>query len=173
MSNFADEYFPMPKDLKFGMALGLIIMAALLIWLSTRPALSPDSRMLQAHLERLRQDKNAPEMSQQAHTPKDQSPQSIQNQFHSPTLGLQDSNSATAGTSVNIQPSKRENVVDSGQLEKIKTTRFHIVRRGETLSGISSMYYGSASRWPELLTANRFLKDPNKIRAGMKLAIPK
>jgi len=57
--------------------------------------------------------------------------------------------------------------------EKIATTRFHIVQRGETLSGISQQYYGSAARWQKILQANQdTIADANKISPGTKLLIP-
>jgi len=57
--------------------------------------------------------------------------------------------------------------------EPIKTTRFHIVRRNETLSAIAQQYYGSASNWRKILTANqKVIKDANRISPGTKLIIP-
>ena len=59
------------------------------------------------------------------------------------------------------------------QPEKIATTRFHIVQRGETLSSISQQYYGSAHRWQKIVEANKdVIPDANKISAGTKLIIP-
>ncbi len=57
--------------------------------------------------------------------------------------------------------------------EPIKTTRFHIVRKGETLSAIAQQYYGSSDRWRKIVTANqKAIKDPNRISPGTKLTIP-
>jgi len=51
--------------------------------------------------------------------------------------------------------------------------RFHIVRRGETLSDISYKYYGSADKWQKILDANRkMIKDVNKPKPDVKLIIP-
>lgn len=51
--------------------------------------------------------------------------------------------------------------------------RVHVVVAGETLGKISRKYYGSTSRWPEILAANRdVLKDEKSLVAGMKLKIP-
>jgi len=47
----------------------------------------------------------------------------------------------------------------------------HVVKRGETLSGIAQRYLGSARRWPELVAANAPL-DPRKLRIGQVLRIP-
>jgi len=57
--------------------------------------------------------------------------------------------------------------------EKIKTTRFHIVRKDETLSAISQQYYGSPTKWRQILKANeQAIKDANRIQPGTKLTIP-
>ena len=59
------------------------------------------------------------------------------------------------------------------QSERTRPLRFHIVRQGETLSGIASEYYGSAGQWRKIFEANRrTLKDANTVRAGTKLIIP-
>lgn len=51
--------------------------------------------------------------------------------------------------------------------------RIHVVTAGETLSKIAVQYYGSASRWPEILAANRdVLKSEKSLLVGTKLKIP-
>ncbi len=50
---------------------------------------------------------------------------------------------------------------------------FHIVKKGETLSGIAKATLGKASRYPEIFEANRpMLTDPDKIYPGQTLRIP-
>ena len=59
------------------------------------------------------------------------------------------------------------------QPETTRPQRFHIVRKGETLSEISRKYYGSAGKWRKIFEANRgTVKDANTVRAGTKLIIP-
>ncbi len=59
------------------------------------------------------------------------------------------------------------------QPETIRPQRFHIVRRGETLSEISYKYYGSTGQWRKIFEANRgTIKDANTVRSGTKLIIP-
>jgi acetyl esterase/lipase/phage tail protein X len=59
------------------------------------------------------------------------------------------------------------------QPDTISPQRFHIVRKGETLSKISYKYYGSASKWRKIFEANRgTVQDANTVRSGTKLIIP-
>lgn len=51
--------------------------------------------------------------------------------------------------------------------------RIHVVTAGETLSKIAVQYYGNASRWPEILAANKdVLKSEKNLLVGTKLKIP-
>ncbi len=52
--------------------------------------------------------------------------------------------------------------------------RFHVVEKGDTLSGLALKYYGKAGLYMKIFEANRdILKDPNLIKIGQKLRIPK
>jgi len=53
----------------------------------------------------------------------------------------------------------------------METRRFHIVRRGETLSAIAQRYYGTTATLDKLQKANG-ITNPDKIAPGMKLIIP-
>ena len=45
---------------------------------------------------------------------------------------------------------------------------------GGTLSGVARLFYGDASRWPVIHSANNgLLSDPNKVRPGLTLTIPR
>ncbi len=51
--------------------------------------------------------------------------------------------------------------------------RFHTVTSGDTLSKISNTYYGTATRWAEILVANRdILGEDNNLVIGRTLRIP-
>jgi 5'-nucleotidase len=55
----------------------------------------------------------------------------------------------------------------------VTSNRRHVVTQGETLYKIAQRYYGSGSKWPEILEANRdVLKNENAVRPGMELRIP-
>ena len=45
---------------------------------------------------------------------------------------------------------------------------------GYTLSGVARLFYGDASKWPQIYEANRkVLKSPHLIKGGERLTIPK
>jgi nucleoid-associated protein YgaU len=129
----------MPKDLKIGMLLGLVLVMAVMLWLSTGPGLSPkaagpDSRPVRS------------------------------NNFS--TNGL------TAQSAEDNQSKPPDSTIYE-QAEKIKTQKFHIIRKGETLSEISRKYYDSANKWQKILDANRDeIEDVSKLKPGTKIIIP-
>lgn len=49
--------------------------------------------------------------------------------------------------------------------------RTHVVKKGQTLSGISNIYYRTPHRWKEIATANN-IRNANLIKPGQKLRIP-
>ena len=161
----------MQKDLKIGLALGLTLAIASVLWLATRPGLRPEARMQWSHDTDSRQ-------------------QSAE-QSAGPAIARIPAPDSDAGQSDNLNASsfkisidaieagdenEKNNPPDSTiyeQDEKIKTQKFHIVREGETLSKISSLYYGSGGKWQKILDSNRnTITDANKIKPGMKLIIP-
>jgi nucleoid-associated protein YgaU len=51
--------------------------------------------------------------------------------------------------------------------------RVYVVKEGDSLSKIAEEILGDASRWKEILEANKDqIKDPSLIRAGQELCIP-
>ena len=143
----------MQKDLKIGLALGLVLVASVLLWLATRPSLSPIARMSRIP---------------------DAAP--AQESFEPATEANTTDNQPPAISSQPELPDSPEGVPDTAkyeQAEKIKTQKFHIVLKKETLSVISQKYYGSPGNWKKILDANRdAIKDPNKLIPGTKLIIP-
>ncbi|MCB0704876.1 MAG: peptidoglycan-binding protein LysM [Saprospiraceae bacterium] len=52
-------------------------------------------------------------------------------------------------------------------------SRFHEVKKGDTLSAISKTHYGSWKHYPAIFEANKpMLSDPDKIYPGQMLRIP-
>jgi nucleoid-associated protein YgaU len=73
----------------------------------------------------------------------------------------------TAGLVNLIQVSSEKPAAPSGG-------RMHTVQRGDTLTGIAQKYYGRASEYQKIFEANRDkLSDPDKVREGTNLIIPR
>jgi len=140
----------MNRDFKIGLFAGLVMLIAAVVWLATRPSL--DLRHLY-----LRNLKPALQLANQAapdgNAP-DKAPAATEGQLH-------DSNPDDVDWTI------------YRQIEKVKTQKFHIVRKNETLSDIARQYYGSAAKWPKIYNANRdIIKNPHSLRPGTKLLIP-
>ena len=59
------------------------------------------------------------------------------------------------------------------EVKAVEGPRYHTVRNGETLSGISFLYYGSETKWQKILDANRnIIKDVKNLKPGTELIIP-
>ncbi|OHB84543.1 MAG: hypothetical protein A2Z38_07390 [Planctomycetes bacterium RBG_19FT_COMBO_48_8] len=148
----------MQKDLKIGLVLGLVLAVTATIWLATRPSLSLIARMSRVP-----------------------NPEHPQESFVSPNdltaneANIADNQLPTTSPQPEL-PDSPEGVpmtTQYEQTEKIKSQKFHIVREGETLSKISSQYYGSGGNWQKILDSNRnTITDANKIKPGTKLIIP-
>jgi len=71
------------------------------------------------------------------------------------------------------EPNSPQDSTVHEQTEKIETQRFHVVRRGDTLSEISQTYYGSSAKWRKIFDANKeTIKSPDRLSPGQKLIIP-
>ncbi len=182
----------MQKDLKIGLILGLILVIFIGLRLVTDPRLSTKARMEKIHEAESENDSQNPLTSNQdtqnqlqniddnqvtgIESPIQQSRtktnDSLINELDGPGITpgqtIKDSSIEPAGNNTEAQ-----DTVANKETEVIKTQNFHIVQSGDTLSGISQKYYGTANKWPNILEANRnVLKDPNKLQLGMKLIIP-
>jgi len=135
--------------------LGLALVITAVLWLATRPSLSPQSEIADVPDIVLPQESVAPPAP--APVPANE-PSSQANQL--PAVAV-------------AQPTEQPDLTQYEQAEKIKTQKFHIVQRGETLSKISFQYYGSAGKWRKILEANRqTIKDADKLTPGTKIIIP-
>jgi nucleoid-associated protein YgaU len=158
----------MQKDLKIGMFVGLALVVGAFVYFSTLPGLSPRARLL-------KQNNNSQHTETQAHSFAD-------------TLSADDavvSKSEPVNEPVNLQPqpvndqtpsvvSEDKEPAENVYVErKYETQKFYIVRKGDTLSRISRIYYGSPNKWYKIYEANRDqLDNPDVLKPGMKLRIP-
>ena len=133
----------MAKDFKIGIISGLAVTIILAAWLSTLPALSVTAR--------------------------------LQNNQTSDSTGR----SQSLTFLYNQSGSHNQAGIKKPEAEKGETTPLpnknvliHTVQSGQTLSNIAYQYYGSATQWPKILNANPNI-DPNKLKPGTKLTIPK
>jgi len=153
----------MGKDYKTGLVAGLILAVIALIWVATRPSLGPEARMM-------RSAKAAPQNAESdtaspAATADHGSPIADSGPGGNPKSEIVNPQSKPPGPTQNLSAYELP--------EKIKTTRFHFVRKEETLSIISQQYYGTPNNWRKILDANKnAVKDANKIQPGTKLIIP-
>ena len=133
-----------------GMLLGLVLVMAAMLWLSTGSSLSPKARILK--FLRHRSTASLPETSGSPNNP---------------------STKGSCAQSAEDNQSQPQDSTIYEQTKKIKTQKFHIVREGETLSEISRKYYDSANKWQMILDANRDkIEDVSKLKPGTKLIIP-
>jgi nucleoid-associated protein YgaU len=174
----------MQKDLKIGLAVGLALIVAAVVWVSTRPSMSPEARMRELHdAEPTEQISPVEEPnSQEGRLTAEQPVVSVIERNPEPNLPppiLPEElppEPLVEETEVVAVEEQGPAVFDSTvheQTEKIETQRFHIVRKGDTLSKISLTYYGSAGQWRKIFEANRqTIENPDKLGLGQKLIIP-
>jgi nucleoid-associated protein YgaU len=146
----------MHKDVKIGMVLGLVLVAAGAVWLSTRSSLSVRSRLLESRS-----------------VPEQQAPQQAPSDTNFPSSISVAATSEVVPEQNNVSDFVVYDQTPIDQPQTIKSQKFHIVAKGETLGSISSKYYGSAGKWKKIYDNNRdIIKDPNSLRPGTKLMIP-
>jgi nucleoid-associated protein YgaU len=154
----------MQRDMKIGMFVGLVLAAGVMVYVCTRPGLSPRARMLRQNSRTLLSE--VPPQSSADSQPLDSGSGRTQTMSSQPEQ---------ISSPVQIQPQP----VNDGPAEVVyvekpyKTQKFYIVRRGDTLSKISKKYYGDSNDWHRIYDANRdVLENPDMLKPGMKLTIP-
>jgi nucleoid-associated protein YgaU len=187
------------KDYRIGLVMGLVLALAALFWVATRPSLNPQVRT--APVSQLAQIDTAPPRPWEKAAPPAGTGQPERADRSATSAGnagpararepmMEARNPATdarapqrGSTSTRAEPlpaptpeanpTALPDLTIYQKAEKIKTTKFHIVQRGETLSGISRQYYGSPDQWRKILATNeKIIKDPNRLAPGTKLIIP-
>lgn len=158
----------MAKDFKVGLMVGMVALLVAVAWLSTRPGIGTQARLERTHAQLIAQREPKRSVSPNLAPPEpNHDPRPL------PRLGThaESANRPLPPLSQELSP-VRNTPVETRQ--KIKTNLLHIVRPGDTLSEIAREYLGSSRHLSRLLEANQeVLTDPNKIRPGMKIVIPR
>lgn len=151
--------------------MGLTLVITAVLWLATRPNLSPEARIQQLYdMDSRRQPDEKPFVPTIVKSPE---PDSIVEQRENLTPPPAEIPSDDTETDIENEKNDLPDSTIYEQAEKIEAQKYHIVLKGETLSEISYKYYGSASKWQNILDSNpETIKDANKIKPGMKLIIP-
>jgi len=176
----------MGRDFKIGLMSGAVLGFVALIWVATRPSQSPLARMLGPSAESSREglplESAPPRRDEGAPTDASTKPAFRPDGTLPPDLAAAEPEAATEPSPLPIRTASRQPEArrpeeqDTTRYEReqrIETTKFHIVQRGETLSSISLQYYDTANRWKRILEANQdTIKNPDRITPGTKLIIP-
>ena len=182
------------KDLKIGLALGLVIVAGVIIKLAIDPRLSTEARMNSRidsndnlgsiDFDNTPQNNFASEVTLDSNTPnQSEQPEDIQSEENIIEIAKQSNDDIIPYSVVPIPieqeiPQIRTQIDLPGtsynKIEVIEEPkRFHVVEKNQTLSAISRIYYGSPNQWQKIVNANPdLIPNPNKIKPGMKLIIP-
>jgi nucleoid-associated protein YgaU len=147
----------MRKEFKIGMFLGLGLVIIGIIYLSTRPSVSPENRVLEQTQHLVGQNLPAVDMNAAARAEVNR-PAAV--------AAALDANAPSASNATS-------DLTKFEQSQPIKTQRFYIVAKGDMLSTISQKMYGTTKKVDKIYEANRdVIKDKNRLKPGMKLVIP-
>ncbi|MBN1974601.1 MAG: LysM peptidoglycan-binding domain-containing protein [Sedimentisphaerales bacterium] len=104
----------------------------------------------------------------------DKTEESVNNSSEeTPYFTLHTAGSVTENLSSVQEQAELPEIPDSNQTATKKEVKYHVVLQNQTLSEISRIYYGSPNQWQKIVDANPDqIKNPNKIKLGMKLIIP-
>ena len=155
----------MGKDYRIGLIAGSILAGVAIIWVATRPSLTPRLQPVQLPQDAgPASEANTPEADGQKaadKTPRAEVGSTSQPVLRPPASAIPNPSAGTSGQKAGEKD------------ESTKAARFHVVRPGETLSAISQQYYGTSNNWRKILAANeKTIKDPSKVPVGAKLIIP-
>ena len=163
----------MGRDYRIGLVIGSVLAGIALLWVATRPSLGPrlpvapstDPNVIEAAKPVILPETGLASETRGRRT-QDRG-QKTEDGLASPSVPRRPS------SLIQNLPSSSPNSPARGNDEPGKTTRFHIVHQGDTLSAIAQQYYGSTANWRKILAANeKTIKDANKLTPGTKLTIP-
>ncbi len=159
----------MTKDFKFGMIAGMIFSAVFLVYylVSSSPEQSDSARAVFSSDEsgdNTTMNVVPLRTKDQGYLPEGQ--KEILDRLQQ--VRQRPSDEQTVTGTVTRTPSQ-----STSQVAQKKPPRTYTVVSGDTLSDISSKFYGTTTKWPLILDANRkTLKTPAGLKPGMELVIP-
>lgn len=75
---------------------------------------------------------------------------------------------------IRVEPPASAPAVPPAAPPKTEEETIYVVQQGDTLGALAQRFYGKAGLYPKIFEANRdILNDPNLIKIGQKLRIPK
>jgi nucleoid-associated protein YgaU len=180
----------MQKDMKIGMLAGVVLVAGAMFYVCTRSDFSTESRIRNREIKNGNLDDQAVQnqidnmvrfgpATASAKTPepvRKEIPPKQETRFVRELPSFDTATQQEVPKTVDPEPvvvEKPKRIIERPPVRTYKPKKFYIVRRGDSLSKISKMYYGSANEWYVIYDANRDkISNPNKIKEGMKLYIP-
>jgi len=160
----------MQKDLKIGFVAGIVIVAALGLWLATKPRTVTEARLteLRSAADEYRPPVPGPEPS----NPVGEKNPAGQ-QYPKTPKPIEKNLENTAITGERSKLMRQNGAARDKSTKKERLTIIHTVKKGETLCGISKQYYGTENEWDRIFNANRNrIIDANKLRPGTRITIP-
>ena len=156
----------MHKDFKIGLIIGVLLVIAGLMWLSTLPSLSIISRFKNLQNSQTNPNLNLTNSSTVSNQAGPSALPSSQTSRSRPAESLKAERPASTQKQQSAIPSD-----DQISQTTASNQRFHIVMRNQTLSDIARLYYGSPSKWTKIRDANPAV-NPDKLSPGTRLFIP-
>ena len=157
----------MRKDLKTGMLLGIVLAVIAVVVISIYSS-TVESRLQHKETGSAGESNNEPKTEAHAEIP-------TSNSFG--TNSTQPARQETPPLPVTSQ-SDSQYPLPTEQADKIMENTsgnilIHTVAPGETLSAISTLYYGTIDQQQKILDANTdIITNANRLRSGMRLVIP-
>ncbi|HVV99315.1 MAG TPA: LysM peptidoglycan-binding domain-containing protein [Planctomycetaceae bacterium] len=187
----------MPRDLKIGLALGILLLGVVGAFFFRKESVRPHARLVTAEEldEQIASKSAIPYLSKpefEADEPEVASRPALRQtppQFELPEfLRHEDAVVQEAQLSRNVPApdpihdtavhetslaTERPAPAVSSASSDMPKGRTHVIRAGDTLTGLAAKYLGNQARYEEIYSANRnLLADPNRLPVGTEIRIP-
>jgi len=189
----------MNRDVKIGLAIGLLVLVALFVWLALKASREPST--VADISKRPPVKTTGPDLTTSMTKPtksvgpsaKDYfAPEETAKGLETPDTAAVEMGTRETKSTEELTPAARAyremlaksaktpdtslkttetTTMETKTVETAKTPSSHVVKEGETLGMISKTVYGSTRFWERIAKANK-IDDPLRVRAGMVLTIP-